>query len=117
MRLRSHLFLGMKGHVVCVRRIDGEQVWRTKLTGFSITTLFVGEDRIYAATNGRLFGLNALTGEIIWENPLKGLGLGVGFLGRDPQPAIVAAVLAAQAGAQASTAAASGAAVVAITNR
>lgn len=80
---QRNLFLGIKGHVVCIRKTDGQEVWRTKLINDPITTVFVKEKEIYATSKGRLFALNANTGDIIWENQLPGLGHGVCIIGAD----------------------------------
>ena len=80
---RNHMYIGIKGHVVCLRRTDGTEVWRQKLRGSNITTLLVQDSEIFASTLGYLYALQADTGHIKWENPLKGMGMGVCILGVD----------------------------------
>lgn len=75
------LYIGCNGHVAAIRPEDGQEVWRTKLTGgfWSVTTyadvcVLEHEGRVFAGSNGHLFCLDATTGQILWHNQLKGLG-------------------------------------------
>ena len=92
----SCIFLGIKGHVVCIRRTDGQELWRTRLGRNSITTVLVEENKIYAASRGHLYSLHRDTGKIIWENRLPGLGYGMCSFGASSSSS-VAAFQAAQA--------------------
>ena len=75
------LYLGIRGHVVCVSKRNGSEKWRTKLRSGSITNVYAMENEIYACTNGHLYALNPTSGSILWQNPLKGLGYGVATMG------------------------------------
>lgn len=72
---QKNLYLGTRGHVVCINKQDGMEVWRTKLRtrGFAITTLLVQDNALYAGSDGFLYALDPLTGDILWENTLPGL--------------------------------------------
>lgn len=79
----NNLYLGTKGHVVCINKQSGSEVWRTKLRGAEITTLLVHDNALYAGANGFMYALDPQSGNILWENPLKGLGHGVITMGAD----------------------------------
>ncbi|WP_251359347.1 PQQ-binding-like beta-propeller repeat protein [Kangiella sp. TOML190] len=71
----NHVYIGMAGHITCIDKSTGNEVWRTKIKkGSSLTNLIREGNQIIAYSGGHLFALNALTGEIQWENELKGLG-------------------------------------------
>ena len=71
----SNLFVGIKGHAVCICKETGEEQWRTKLKSMaSITNISFDASHVYAYANGYLFCLDPATGEIQWENGLNGLG-------------------------------------------
>ena len=80
---RGSLYLGIKGYVVCINKLDGSEKWRTKLKGSQITTLIVHETELFASAQGYLYALDQQSGRIVWENPLRGLGNGVCTLGLD----------------------------------
>ncbi len=71
----NYVYIGMAGHVTCIDKSTGNEVWRTKLKkGSSLTNLVKEGNQIIAYSGGHLFSLNALTGDLQWENELKGLG-------------------------------------------
>ena len=71
----NNLFIGIKGHAVCISKEDGEEVWRTKLKSMaSVTNICFDENNVYAYASGYLFCLDPETGSIKWENGLSGLG-------------------------------------------
>tara|TARA_B110000014_G_C20103556_1_gene579818 strand:- start:1648 stop:1980 length:333 start_codon:yes stop_codon:yes gene_type:complete len=70
------LFLGISGHVVCLSKKTGEQLWKTKLKSSSITNVYFEADNVFAYSGGHFFCLNSTDGAIIWENTLKGFGYG-----------------------------------------
>ncbi|MRX28420.1 PQQ-binding-like beta-propeller repeat protein [Kangiella sp. HZ709] len=71
----NYVYIGMAGHVTCIDKSTGREVWRTKIKkGSSLTNLIKEGNQIIAYSGGHLFALNALTGDIQWENELKGLG-------------------------------------------
>jgi outer membrane protein assembly factor BamB len=73
----KRLFLGIKGHVVCLDKYTGEELWRTKLkTDWGQPTIVVYSEHLYAYLAGVLNCVNAEDGEVLWENGLKGLGSG-----------------------------------------
>jgi outer membrane protein assembly factor BamB len=72
----SHVYLGIKGHVVKIDPVRGEELWRTKLKSSTITNVVVTPARILAHSGGHLFALDPERGEILWENELDGLGYG-----------------------------------------
>lgn len=71
----SNLYIGIKGHAVCLSKENGKEKWRTKLKSMaSITNICFDENNIYAYASGYLFCLDPETGAIKWENGLAGLG-------------------------------------------
>lgn len=109
----GHLYCGINGRVVCVRRHDGKEIWRTKLRkGREITTLYIDDQLIFAACGGYLHAMERISGRIRWMNELKGLRHGIALMGTKMQSG-VAAAQAAQAAQTVAMAAA--AAVVATT--
>jgi len=71
------VIIGIKGTVLALDRQSGCEIWRAKLKGGDFTNLTFDGDRIYAATGGELFCLEAASGHVLWNNPLKGLGFGI----------------------------------------
>ena len=72
----SNLYLGVKGHVVCIEKQTGKELWSTKLKGMTITNVFCDSKNIYAHASGHLFCLDSAFGKIQWENKLSGYGYG-----------------------------------------
>ena len=94
----NHLYLGIKGHVVCVRKEDGEELWRTHLKGGGFTNVVVEPDGIFAYTRGVLYALDADSGAIRWSNELPRLGFDACTIGSANQtPVALAAIKAARA--------------------
>ena len=83
MQDRGNMYVAVPGRVICLRKRDGKELWRTKLPKWfkDITTILVEEDAIFAATQGEIFSLNPQTGNIDWHTRLK-IG-GVCILGSD----------------------------------
>lgn len=109
----SALFIGVKGHVVCIRKTDGVELWRKHLIGSDTTSVCVEDGKIFAGTRGRLFRLDIQNGEIEWINELPKLGLGMCLIGSPNQGAMSLLHLIEQqqiAAAAAAFAASSGAA-------
>lgn len=97
------LYVGVRGHVVRVRKRDGEELWRTKLKGSDYVNVVVEPEGLFAYTQGVLYALDALSGAIRWQNGLPKLGYGHAILASANQtPVAVAAI--AQAAAQAANA-------------
>lgn len=72
----SHLYLGIKGNVVCIDKQTGKKIWSTKLKGMSITNVYCDSNNIFAYANGHLFCLDQAFGKVQWENTLSGFGYG-----------------------------------------
>ena len=72
----NKLFIGIKGHVVCLDKQTGNEIWKSKLKGMSITNVIRDDKMIYAYASGHLFCLDADFGKVLWENPLTGYGYG-----------------------------------------
>lgn len=113
---RDNLYVGVGGRVICLRKCDGKEIWRTRLPKRSdITTILVEKEEVFAASSGTVFALSSKTGDIQWQRPLKAGGR-VCILGNEAQAGVAAAIQAAQAaaasGAAAAAAAAAGAVVV-----
>lgn len=55
MQGRGSIFVAIGGQVICIRKLDGKELWRTRLKRFSgTTTLLVEEDAIFAAARGEI---------------------------------------------------------------
>ena len=95
--MNDQLFIGIKGHVVCIDKNSGREIWRNHLKKSSLTNLTLDGDRIFAHAGGHLFCLRASDGLIQWNNPLTGMGYGYClFAGTDSAPATTAAAAIAQ---------------------
>lgn len=100
------LFLGIKSHVVCISKKNGEKIWQKKLKSSTITNVYFEEDKVFAYSGGHLFCLAAADGNIVWENTLKGFGYGTCIIASEQQnSAVIASQIAAQQSVAASTAA------------
>ena len=77
MRTSELVFVGIKGSVVALNRVTGEQVWTTRLKGYDFVNLVVEDGKILASCYGEIFCLDPLTGHTLWHNPLKGFGVGL----------------------------------------
>ena len=98
------LFIGIKGHVICLNKETGKSIWTTKLKSLSnITNIHFDGSYIFACVKGYLYCLNPDDGSINWENPLNGLGSGPCIIASDGQSsAIVASDQVSQQNAAAS---------------
>lgn len=94
------LYVGISGHVVRVRKRDGEEIWRTKLKGGSYVNVVLEPDGVFAYTQGVLYALDPLSGEVRWQNGLPKLGYSHAIIGSANQAPLTVAI-AAQAAAQA----------------
>ncbi len=90
MRFTDVILVGVKGHVVCIRKSDGYELWRTHLRGSGITSICRDEDTAFAATKGHVYALNMNDGAIRWVNSLPRLGYGSCSLGTPNQGALAA---------------------------
>ena len=109
------LVVGVKGHVVCVRKSDGVEVWRTHLRGSAMTSVVRDEDSVFASTRGHVYALNLNDGAIRWVNDLPRLGYGTCTMSTPNQSAVAALQIIAQqqAAVMAAIAASSGGAAAA----
>ena len=107
----------MNGHVVCLSKADGTELWRTKLRGRGTVCAIFDEQGIFAATDGHLYGLQLQDGQIRWVNKLRKLGYGNCVLASADQSTVAvlnviaqqqALMMAAVAGAATTSAAAAG---------
>ena len=105
--MNSILYIGIKNHVVAIRKSDGSELWRTRLRGSGVTSVCAEDNSVFASCRGRLYRLDAATGNIVWMNGLSGLGYGVGVMGTQNQSAAVTLhIMAQQAMVQAAAASA-----------
>jgi outer membrane protein assembly factor BamB len=74
---REMVYIGIKGTVVALDSMTGDEVWRRELTGSNFVTVTQDETNVYAAANGEIFCMDKMTGTPRWHNPLKGLGTGL----------------------------------------
>lgn len=71
------VYLGIKGHIVCLDKESGSKQWATKLNLTSgVTNVYLDDDKLFAYSGGHLFCLRSDDGEILWENKLNGFGYG-----------------------------------------
>ncbi len=70
------LYIGIKGHIVCLDKNTGKEIWSTKLKGMQLTNLIHEGNFIFAYTGGHLYCLSADFGKILWTNTLTGYGYG-----------------------------------------
>lgn len=72
----NKLYIGIKGHAVCINKKDGSEVWRSKVMGdrAGVTSIHLDGDSLLVYTYGHLFCLDPNNGNIRWENKLPGLG-------------------------------------------
>jgi outer membrane protein assembly factor BamB len=96
------VYIGIKGHVVAVAAVSGEELWRTKVKRSTYVTISVQPNAVYAGASGHLFCLDPSTGAILWENKLPGLGMGLVTFG--DSTAAIASEAAAHAAAGAAAA-------------
>lgn len=102
----EHLYVGIRGGVLALKKGDGTVVWSTKMRrGSSFVPIVHEGDRIYASSGGEVCCLDAATGAMLWHNPLKGFGTGYAALAGAGFPTSAAAMEeAARAGAAAAAA-------------
>ena len=77
---RTLVHVGIKHSVVALDAETGEEVWRTKLKGYTFAGVFRDGDALYATASGEVFRLDPETGAVLWNAPLKGLGTGLAVL-------------------------------------
>ncbi len=92
----GNLYLGIKGHVVCIDQSTGNELWNTKLKGMSITNVFCDNKNIFAYAGGHLFCLDADFGKVLWKNKLTGYGYGSCIFGTNNSTAHQQSVVVTQ---------------------
>lgn len=70
------LYLGIKGSIVCIDKINGAELWRTELNKTGHFNFLIDEKNIIAYSHGNIYMLETTTGKVLWKNELKGLGYG-----------------------------------------
>ena len=86
------LFIGIKGHVICLDKETGKSIWTTKLKSLSnITNIHFDGSFIFASAKGYLYCLNPEDGSIKWENSLNGLGNGPCIISSEGQTSVITA--------------------------
>ena len=73
----SHVYVGIKGHVLALDGATGTERWRTKLKGSDFVHVVSDGTRLFAAVRGELFCLDGATGAVLWHNRLAGMGHGL----------------------------------------
>lgn len=105
----NRLYIGIKGHVACIRKEDGKELWRTSLKGRGFTNVVVEPDGVFAYSRGVLYALDPDSGDVRWRNELPGLGFDACTIGSANQtPVAIAALKAAEAQATAAASASHG---------
>ncbi|MBC7895502.1 MAG: PQQ-binding-like beta-propeller repeat protein [Cytophagaceae bacterium] len=79
----SLMYLGIRGRVVALNRMTGDEVWRAELKGSGFVQVARDQDYVYATTRGEIFCLTPDTGQLVWNNPLKGLGMDLASIASD----------------------------------
>jgi outer membrane protein assembly factor BamB len=115
MKISDLIYVGIKGSVIALNRLTGEQVWATHLKGSDFVNVLLDSGQVIATCRGEIFCLDPLTGAQLWHNRLKGLGTGLATIAaEDAVRSTVVSVLAEkqrrdqQAAAAASAGAAAG---------
>jgi outer membrane protein assembly factor BamB len=71
------LYVGIRGHVVALRKRDGSIAWEADLPrGSSFVPIVQDGHRLYAASGGEVSCLDCATGKRLWHNGLRGYGTG-----------------------------------------
>ena len=85
------LYIGIRGTVVALDRVTGQEIWRTDLKGSDFVNVVLDGGDLFAATHGELTCLDPSTGRIRWNNPLKGLGWGLMSIAGNQQAVVLRA--------------------------
>ncbi len=105
MKPNSVLLVGIKGHVVCIRKSDGVELWRKSLKGSGLVNICRDGEGVFAASSGYIYSLNWINGDIYWVNNLPKLGFGTCVMGTPGQSAVATlSVVTQQQAAMAATA-------------
>jgi hypothetical protein len=114
MKISELVFVGIKGTVVALDRVTGQQVWVAHLKGMDFVNVVVDEGKILATVRGEIFCLEPATGQIVWHNRLKGFGLGLASIAteRTSQNSMTAALAGKRRQDEEAAAAASASAIM-----
>src|SRR5579872_4140526 len=85
------LFIGIRGAVLAIDRINGQELWRSTLKGRDFVNVVLEGGDLYAATQGELFCLDPGTGHVRWHTQLKGLGRGLVTIAGNQQTVVLRA--------------------------
>ena len=80
-------FIGVRGHVLAIKKESGEVLWQTHLNGGfgdSFVSLATDGALVFAHTRGSLFCMDAVSGQLLWTNDLPGLGYGLASICANP---------------------------------
>ena len=86
MKTAQLVFVGIRGSVVALNRVTGQQVWATHLKGFDFVNVVLQDGAVLASCHGEIFCLDPLTGTGIWHNRLKGFGTGLATIATAQMP-------------------------------
>ena len=86
MKTAQLVFIGIKGSVVALSRVTGQQVWATHLKGSDFVNVVLEDGAVLASCCGEIFCLDPLTGNALWHNPLKGFGRGLATIATAHNP-------------------------------
>jgi outer membrane protein assembly factor BamB len=86
MKMSDLVFIGIKGSVVALHRVTGEQVWAVNLKGIGFVNVALQDGAVLASCCGEIFCLDPFTGNPRWHNPLKGFGRGLAAIATEGTP-------------------------------
>ena len=86
MNISDLVFVGIKGSVLALHRVTGENVWAVSLKGLGFVNVVLEHDFVLASCCGEMFCLDPLTGNPRWHNPLKGFGRGLATIATQDNP-------------------------------
>jgi outer membrane protein assembly factor BamB len=86
MKTAQLVFIGIKGTVIALNRVTGQQVWATHLKGSDFVNVILEDGAVLASCRGEVYCLDPLTGIGMWHNPLKGFGTGLATIATQQSP-------------------------------
>ena len=86
MKISDLVFIGIKGSVLALNRVTGQQVWAIHLKGMDFVNVVLEVGAVLASCCGEIFCLEPLTGNALWHNPLKGFGRGLATIATEHNP-------------------------------
>lgn len=84
----SHVYVGIKGHVIAFNRKNGAEMWRTQLpakykSSASFVNVLKDAEGLFATCAGEVFAIDPSNGTVLWKDELKGLGTSLVTLATD----------------------------------